>query len=72
MPSLPGRGYPVRGGLRAADDGIGDIIPGEAEIQGEVFGIWGGNGGGADVSPSTDTVWESSGRETEMGYHKPR
>ena len=56
MPSLPGSRYPVGGGKRAADDGRGYIIPVEEEIKGEVFGVWGGNGGGVAGSTLTDAA----------------
>ena len=72
MISLPGSGYPVGGGVRAADDGIGDIIPGEAESQGEVFVVWGGNCSGVADIPSRYAAWERSWREAVMGYHGPR
>ena len=54
MPYLPGSEYPVGGDVQAIDDGKGDIIPVEAGIQGEFFGVWGGNGSGVNVSTSTD------------------
>ena len=56
MPSLTGRGYPVRGGIQASDDRRGDIITGEVESQGEWFGVWGGNGNGVAVSTSPYTA----------------
>ena len=51
MPSMLGSGYPVEGGTQAEEDGIGDIIPRQEESQGEVFGVWGGNGYGVAGSP---------------------
>ena len=36
------------------DDGRGDIIPVEAESHDAVFRVWGVNGDGVNVSPSTD------------------
>ena len=62
MPSLPGRRYPFGGDVRAVDYGRGDIIPGEADSQGEVFGVWGVNGNGVVGIPSTDSAWEGRGR----------
>ena len=72
IPSLPGSGYPVGGSLRALDDGRGSTILIEAESQGELFGVWGGNGGGVAGIPSTYTAWEISGRDTAIGEHVPR
>ena len=72
MPYLPGSEYPVGGDVQAIDDGKGDIIPVEAGIQGEFFGVWGGNGSGVAGSPSTYTPWEISRIDTAMGYHRPQ
>ena len=58
--------------MRVADGRRGAIIPGEAESIGEVFGVWGRNGGGVDGIPSTDAAWESSGRDMEMGDTTPQ
>ena len=57
MLSLIGSGYPVGGDVQAVDDRRGAIILREAESQGEVFGVWGGNGSGVAGSPSTDAAW---------------
>ena len=64
MPYLSGSGDPVGGGVREADDGYGAIIPGEAESQGAVFGVWGGNGDGVAGIPSKRS---STGRQREGG-----
>ena len=54
---------PVGGGVRAADDRRGIIIPREAASQGAVFGMWGRNGFGVAGSPSTDAAQDGIGRE---------
>ena len=72
MLSLICSGYSVGGNVQVVDDGRGAIIPIELESQGEVFGVWGGNGGGVAVSPSTDIPWEISRIDTAMGYHRPQ
>ena len=58
LPFLSGSGYPVGGGVQAADAGRGTIIPGEAVSQGAVLGVWGVNGVGIAVSPPTDSERE--------------
>ena len=63
MPSLPGSGHPVRVGVRAADDRRGCIMPVEEEVQGAVFGVWGGNGDGVAGILLTYTAREGIGRE---------
>ena len=40
MLSLTGRREPIGDGVKATDNGRGDNIPGEAESQGKVFGLW--------------------------------
>ena len=72
MISLPGSGYPVGGGVRAADDGRRIIIPGKAASESEVFGVWGEYGVGVSVSLSKYSAHEGSGRETVLGDHSPR
>ena len=52
LPSLSGSGQLVRVGVQASDDGNGDIVPGEAESQGEVLVVMGINGNGVAGSPS--------------------
>ena len=69
LPSLSGSGHPVRGSVREADDGSGAIIPVEAESQGAVFGVWGGNGDGVTDSLSTDVEREGSRRAATLGGH---
>ena len=72
MSSLSGSGHPVGGVVRAADDRRGGIIPGEAESQGAVFGLWGGNDNGVAGSPSIDAELEGSGWEAALGDNAPR
>ena len=67
MPSLEVKGYLVGGRVQAADEGRGAVIPGQAGSQGEVFGVWGGNGDGVAGSPSADVAREISGREAALG-----
>ena len=43
---MPGGRDPVGGGVRAMGDGIGNHLPGAAEVTGAVQGVRGGHGGG--------------------------
>ena len=67
MLSLICSGTSVGGDVKAVDDRRWAIIPINLESQGEVFRMWGGNGGGVSGSPSIDTEWEISKRDTASG-----
>ena len=54
-----------------ADDRSRDIVPGEAESQGAVLVVWGGNGDGVAGSPSTDSEREGIWRDVALGKHSP-
>ena len=54
------------------DDASRNIITGEAESQGAVLGLWGGNDDGVSGSTSTYTARGGSRSEAGLGDHGPR
>ena len=63
---MPGGRYPVRGCVRATDDGRGTFLLGAAEGTGAVHGVQGGDGDWIDGSAHKDTTWESGRGEMEL------
>ena len=58
MPTVTVRGYTVTGGVINVDGGIREDLPGEAEGDIPVLGIWDRAGFGVTDEPSVDPVRE--------------
>ena len=71
MPSMPGSGHPVGGGIQTAYDGHGIILLGETASESTVFGVQGVDGIGFTDIPPTDAVREGNRRETALRDHAP-
>ena len=56
---MPGGGEPVRGGVRATDDGRGTHLPEAADGTDAVQRVWGGDGDGIIGGAQDDTAWAS-------------
>ena len=72
LPPVAGSGHPVGGGVRAADDRTGTILPGETASTITVLRMWGGHEVGVAGSPPTYAALEGNGRDTASGDHAPR
>ena len=57
---------PVRGGVRATDDGRGTFLPGVAEGTGAVQGVQVGDGGWSNIRAHEDIKWSSGRGEMEL------
>ena len=64
LPPVSGSGNPVGGGVRAADDGRGTILPVETVSVNTLLLMQVGYGVGFTCSPPADVEREFNGRET--------
>ena len=69
---MSGRYHPFGGGVRAANDGRGTILPGDTASASTVFVVQGGDEVGVADSTLTDAEREGSRKETALMYHVPR
>ena len=67
MPSMPGGGDPVGGGIWEKDDGGGPHIPGTSERKGPVRGLREIYGGGIIGITQGDVAWAGGRRAVELG-----
>ena len=63
---MPGGGEPVRGGVRATDEGRGTILLGASEGTGKVQGVRGGDGGWIFGGEHDDKRWASGRGEMDL------